>query len=112
MQTTFHNTIRLSGDQLKQAVITAAKQEDAIFVIYLNTRNRYTAWDIYGMMQRAGKKWPITSCRRALTNLMQKGDLVKLSDQKDGEYGKPEYYYQLNFLKYPTPGLEQSKLFQ
>lgn len=112
MQTTFHNTIRLQGEDLKQAVINASRQEEAIFVIYLNTRTKWTAWDIYGMMQRAGKRWPITSCRRALTNLMQKGELVKLADQKKGEYDKPEYYYQLNFIKYPTPGLSQPKLFQ
>src|SRR4051812_41088979 len=109
MQTTFHNTVNLTGEDLKKAVANASNQEAAILTIYKNTRKKFTAWDIHGMCTRAGKKWPITSCRRALTNLMNKGELSKLSEQKIGEYDKPEYYYQISFLKYPTnTGVKQS----
>lgn len=113
MPQTFYNTNNLSGAELKLAVINATKQEDAIRLIYLHTRKKWTPWDIHGMMTRAGKKFPITSCRRAITNLMQKGELTKTSEMKIGEYNSPEHFYQINVSKYPSVmDAKQGELFQ
>jgi hypothetical protein len=112
MQKVFHNSIGLHGEELKKTVANCLRQEDAIFTIYSSTRKRWTPWDIHGMCMRAGHKHPITSTRRAITNLLNRGELTKTSDTKIGEYGKPETFYILNFLRYPSPVLEQPSLFQ
>jgi len=38
---------------------------------------------------------PITSVRRALTNLTNSGDLVKTDRQVKGPYGRPEFQWRL-----------------
>ena len=38
-------------------------------------------------------KVPITSIRRAISNLQQEEKLVKTTDTKTGIYGAPEHYY-------------------
>jgi hypothetical protein len=96
MQTTFHNTISLSGDALKKAVMDAEKQEDAIYLIFLHTGKKYTASDISRITEKAGRKWPLHSNRRAITNLKTSGRLIKLQEMKEGLYGKPESFYMIN----------------
>jgi hypothetical protein len=112
MTQAFYNSNQLTGIALRKAVENAIKQEEAIMIVYKGTRKKLTPWDIHGMMTRAGKKWPITSARRAITNLMQKGDLIKTSDTKPGEYGVQETYYVINHAKYPSATkVEQKELF-
>jgi hypothetical protein len=96
MQTTFHNTISLSGEALKKAVMDAEKQEDAIYLIFLHTGKKYTASMITALTEKAGRKWPLHSNRRALTNLKTSGKLLKLDEMKEGLYGKPESFYMIN----------------
>lgn len=112
MQTTFHNTCALTGDDLKKAVCDASKQEESILLIFLHTRKPFTASKITELTNKAGKNWPIWSNRRALTNLKSKGELIMHGNTVIGPQGKPEHPYQLNFNKYPTPPLKQSNLFQ
>ena len=38
---------------------------------------------------------PLTSVRRAVTNLTNRGDLVKTDKQVKGPYGRPEYQWRL-----------------
>ena len=38
---------------------------------------------------------PITSIRRAMSNLQQEEKLVKTTDTKTGIYGAPEHYYRI-----------------
>ena len=40
--------------------------------------------------------WPLTSVRRAITNLSSDGELVKTNDKVTGIYGKPEHLWRLN----------------
>jgi hypothetical protein len=42
---------------------------------------------------------------------MKRGDLIKTGEVKEGELGRNENYYQLNFSKYPSKPLEQATLF-
>jgi hypothetical protein len=92
---TFHNTIHLSGEDLKKAITDAMHQEDVVYMIFCITGSKFTASDITIRTESAGKKWPIWSNRRAITNLMNKGKLAKLNEKKDGPMGKPEHYYQV-----------------
>ena len=41
-------------------------------------------------------KVPITSIRRAISNLQKEQKLVKTTDTKTGIYGAPEHYYTIN----------------
>ena len=41
------------------------------------------------------KAWPITSVRRAITNLTTAGELVKTNNTVTGMYGKPEHLWSL-----------------
>ena len=41
------------------------------------------------------KKWPITSCRRAMTNLTKAGKLVKTGEKRLGEYGRAECVWRM-----------------
>lgn len=110
----YHNTCNLSGNDLKEAVAKAKSQEEAVLLIYFNTRKPYTVSDILKSCERAGHRWIKVSIGRAISNLKKRKDLVMLSDKKEGMYGgeTKEHFYQLNFLKYPSPSIgEQSKLF-
>lgn len=109
---TFYNTVNLTGDDLRNAVTNAINQETAIFLIYKNTRKPFTASDITRLTEKAGKRYPIHSNRRGITNLMKRGELVKLSETKIGEYGVKEHFYQLNFFRYPAITGTQSELFK
>ena len=48
---------------------------------------------------------PITSVRRAITNLTNSGDLVKTNFQTKGPYGRPEFIWEL------APKYKQQELF-
>jgi hypothetical protein len=112
MSTVFHNTIKLTGEDLKKAVANCRKQEDAILKIYFHTRDMLTASDIHKLLEKAGFRHPITSTRRGITNLFNARELIKTSDSKQGLYDKPEHFYRINHVKYPTPTqLEQAELF-
>jgi hypothetical protein len=95
MQTTFHNTISLSGEALKKAVMDAGTQEESIYLIFLHTGKKYTASMITHLTEKAGRKWPLHSNRRALTNLKTSGRLIMLNEMKLGLFGKPEHFYQI-----------------
>lgn len=42
-----------------------------------------------------GEKIPITSIRRAMTNLTEKGYIFKTNHQRTSLYGKPEYIWEI-----------------
>lgn len=107
----FYNTIHLAGEELKTAIENATGQESAVYLIYL-TGNKYTASDVTNLTERAGRKWPIWSNRRAITNLMNRDKLVKLSEMKMGIMGKPEHYYQIFKEPIPLKFPKQEKLFE
>lgn len=90
---TFYNTISLSGPDLKKAVENAKKQEDAIFLIYEHTGKPYSPSQILRLTEKAGKCWPITSIRRAITNLENEGKLIKTEHMREGMFGKPEHLW-------------------
>jgi Fe2+ or Zn2+ uptake regulation protein len=87
----FYNTIQLTGEDLKKAVSDAQRQEDAIYLLYKHTGKPYSPSQVLRLMEKAGKNWPITSIRRAITNLEQQGKLDKTYLMFSGPMGKPEH---------------------
>lgn len=92
----YFNTTQLTGEDLKQAVTDAKDQEEAIYIIYKTTDKPFTPSSILGMMERAGHRLPITSVRRAITNLTDRKLLVMLPNMKTGPYNRPEHYWRIN----------------
>ena len=91
----YYNTTRLNGDELKKATMEAVTQEDTILQWYTE-RRRLSLGEVFTMADMVGYDWPITSVRRAITNLTNRGLLVKTDEQVEGLYGRPEYVWCIN----------------
>lgn len=87
----YWNTTRLTGDDLRAAIQQADRQDDAILAIYQHASGPLSPSDVWAQCERAGKRWPLTSVRRSITGLTQAGALVRLDEQKQGVYGRPEH---------------------
>lgn len=87
----FYNTTNEQGKQLDIFVQKASKQEDEILVL-MQRYKKLSPSDV----SKYFKNYPLTSIRRALTNLTKKGKLIKTDEKKIGIYGKPEYFWSVN----------------
>jgi len=101
METTpFYNTTRLEGNKLEEKRRSALAQEFWVYAEF-NLKKKMTASMVHKrlmkVMDKSGfKGWPITSTRRAMTNLTKKNILVKKENEKAaGMYGDPEHFYEL-----------------
>lgn len=90
LQLDFFNTIKLNQEELEKATDTALKQEDKILSV-MNTNVPYTPFEIQNIYVSRYENVPITSIRRAMTVLTKKNKLIKLSDFKLEQYGKPNH---------------------
>jgi len=98
-QKSFHNTTGFKGNILKQAEKHCKTQEVEIYNYFKAVTKKKPGtiltpsmiWKI--LFQHTGT--PITSIRRGITNLTEKGLLEKTERQKPGIYGKPEHYWKL-----------------
>ena len=87
---TFYNTTNESGQLLIDYREKAGRQETIILSLFRKIREG-SPWDIYEIVGNM----PITSVRRALTNLTKKGCLIKTGLKKEGAYGRPEYIWKI-----------------
>ena len=103
----YFNTTNESGADLKQSHAKAKRQEDVILTIYQRHKKLTAsdAWSFYCTTKRC----PLTSARRAITNLANEGLLFKTQTKKMGMYGKPEYVYRLNETDYKLNEYEQKE---
>jgi len=91
----YYNTTNLNGSELKEAVQAAQVQTDAIMMIFKNCNKPFTPSMVWGMLQRAGHSWLLTSCRRCMTDLTEEGILEKTDVVREGLYGKVEHYWKI-----------------
>lgn len=92
----FYNTLNINGQNLLNAIESAKKQEDRIMVIMQAKRRPMSPSQILEVY----KSWftgntPLTSIRRALTNLTNSGKLEKTETQVPGIYGQSEHKWRL-----------------
>lgn len=94
----FYNTISLEGAELSKAKADTSKQEELIKAIFKkNPSTPISPSEILDVISSHYKlNWPLTSIRRAITNLTDDTVLIKLSTMKDGIYGKPEHTWRWN----------------
>lgn len=95
MQTNYHNTTNLHGEEIKNAHVKAHTQKVKVLELYKSGKE-YTASDIWIILCGPATNTPITSIRRAITDLTNENKLVKTANMKIGMYSKPESFYKLN----------------
>ena len=86
----FYNTIELNETELEKEIRNANNQEEKILKIFTN-KNELTPSEVWEYLM----EYPLTSIRRAMTNLTEKGKLIKTNTQKVGYYGKANYVWKL-----------------
>jgi len=90
----YYNTTSLAGPALKQALGQCVKQTDQILVLFLYMEGAELS--PFEVQQLAGMTdAPITSIRRALTDLTNAGKLIKTRNMKQGPYGKQSHTWRL-----------------
>ena len=103
--TPFYNTNQEGPDEAFDSSAKAAKQSDVILALFEMTKTPMSPSMVYKAL---GQEWPITSIRRAMTNLTDDGEIVKTQKTTKGIYGKKEHLWVLP--EKPTT-TEQSVLF-
>jgi len=94
MQTSFHNTIDASGQTLIDFEQKAQTQEDVILDLF----KQYDKTDLTPdevLLLCKFENTPITSIRRAITNLTKQGKLIKTNIQRKGQYGKLTFAWKI-----------------
>ena len=89
----FYNTIHVPKDLLIKALKKVKKQELKVLAVFKVTlMNELTPSEVYKALQEV---YPITSIRRAITDLTGKGLLKKTYVQRPGLYGTLNYTWTL-----------------
>jgi hypothetical protein len=92
MNRSFFNTTNESGDKLKSYMEQALTQEELIMCVFRDEKRPLTPDEVQGI---ALKGTPLTSVRRAITNLTTKEQLVKTVIKREGSYGRDTYCWKL-----------------
>jgi len=104
----FYNTINLVGIELFEAEKAAQTQEDKILLFFKNNPGNYSPSKIHEILivnKVIHSLTPITSIRRAITNLTNSGQLLMTDEMEDGPLGKPEHQWKIK------PKFNQLQLF-
>lgn len=94
----FHNTLDLPESELKARQFKAGSQNEKILEFFKwNPGKLYTPFEIqnYACILGNGYLTPITSIRRAITDLTKLGYLEKTKEKRAGEYGIDNFTWRL-----------------
>jgi len=95
----YHNTNKETGNTLIKSNTKASRQEMIILNYFkANAHSKFSPEDVINQVD-FGKPVPITSVRRAITNLCKEGHLNKTSVMKKGNYGKQVHTWEINLDK-------------
>ena len=87
----YYNTTKEIGALLKEYQEKATTQDQVILRMYKGGHKLSAS-----MIEAAlNYKWPITSIRRSITDLFQKGEIKRLPYKVMGKYNKKEYIYEV-----------------
>jgi len=85
----YHNTTDSVGAEFRRYAVKAATQEKQLLELFAISPERS-----YTPSEAVSATWlnaPLTSIRRAISNLTAAGELEKTAEQRPGPYGRPEY---------------------
>jgi hypothetical protein len=88
----FYNTNQEDFGEESESLRKVVKQEAVIFGLFKAARTPMSPSMVYKAL---GEKWPITSIRRAITDLTDEGKIVKTQKTTKGIYGKKEHLWEL-----------------
>ena len=88
---TYFNTTHVRGQQLAEYEATTDKQEIMILEFFRNNPEAEITPEDIMKLHPGFCSTPITSIRRAFTNLYNEGYIYKTDNQIKGMYGKPIY---------------------
>lgn len=87
---TFYNTISLDGEELERAKENCKSQEERLQLL-IKVNQKVTPFEAHELYEKHFPKVPITSIRRALTNLTKRGLFTRTEIQQKECYGKVNY---------------------
>jgi len=88
---TYYNTTEATGPELKEYRTKAIRQEDIIRHFFSTREQGYPPHEVHAVM--FPRSVPITSVRRAMTNLEAAKFLEKMPDKVEGPYGRPVHLW-------------------
>jgi len=91
----YYNTNKETGEVLKKSNRKATNQEDLILTYFRCVKYPKELSPDYFINMVCFENTPITSIRRALTNLTKKGYLEKTDKMVTGQYGKKVHTWKL-----------------
>lgn len=90
----YYNTTNLSGKDLIIATNKANTQKEKVFAFFkLFPEQTFTPAEVH--MQIFDESVPLTSTRRAMTDLTKLGLLMQTSEKREGVFGTPNYCWKL-----------------
>ena len=92
---TFYNTIGETPEELAVSIAKAKSQEAKIIKCLEFYESKYPnlRFGPSMVLSMTGLKCPLTSIRRAMTNLSNEGKLIKTHVKMEGMYGKQEHLW-------------------
>lgn len=93
----YYNTNGEAGDVLRESRNGARAQQDAVLALFTRRPEALLAPHEVHEILGAGAT-PLTSIRRAITNLTEAGLLEKTDERRLGQYGKYVYCWRLRKL--------------
>ena len=97
--TKFYNSISLNGNDLEKAQKQAETQESKVLdLLKRHPTASFTKSEIKTILvseSKISERTPASSISRALSNLSDKGMILKLSEMRKGEFDKPNHIWQL-----------------
>ena len=94
----YYNTNNETNETLTRSRRNTVNQEDVIFSVFENSpTNEFTPSEVLNVIgfQDPDCRWPITSIRRAISDLTGSNKIIKTNNQKVGPYGKNVYTWKL-----------------
>ena len=86
----YHNTVPETGEKLQEYQRKAVTQQEEIMFIFKFELEKASPKQIYYHCLAYGHNWPITSIRRAISNLEASGFLEKTGERVPGIYDRDE----------------------
>jgi hypothetical protein len=104
---TFYNTIDETAEELAESQAKAQTQGEKILDCFYSCDEPLSPSMV---LARSGLNCPITSIRRAMTNLSNEGQLEKTNDYVKGIYGKREHLWTLPTVREQSESYTQPSL--
>ena len=92
----YYNTNKEAGKTLRKSKKKAFNQGKMILAIFQqNPKSKFTPEVILQKLQAVHLNYPITSIRRAMSDLKEEGYLIKTDDKAKGDWGKNVHLWKI-----------------